>query len=220
MTTELSPREIFIQTYRAPDQAGGWLSADPRGVHVVHLPTHLIASCHESKSVHKNKAMALEALERELRRKGLPVAKDAPAMPKCSQPANPTISASTKRKGRTMSQKTIPVQVTFGADIAAYVTTTVYVPTGADIAQYLRENGMEIIENRGLVFDPADDTIDSFRVVEARADDKTVAEDIGLALRPHDRGLMASLLIQKHWGALTQALPADTVNEFAQLLEV
>lgn len=59
---EIDPKEIVIQTYRNSTN-GNWLNKPDTCVRITHIPSGNVAESCEERSIHKNKAIALEKLK-------------------------------------------------------------------------------------------------------------------------------------------------------------
>lgn len=60
---EIKAEDLSIITY-SPTPRPQWVSHIDRGVRVVHLPTGLMAECHEERSPHRNREIALAKLKK------------------------------------------------------------------------------------------------------------------------------------------------------------
>lgn len=58
---EINPVDLRINTYHVERQSG-WSTRSERGVEVIHIPTGITVRCHEDRSQHRNKAIAIENL--------------------------------------------------------------------------------------------------------------------------------------------------------------
>ena len=59
---EIDPKDIIIQTYRKSDN-GHWLNQHDNCIRITHIPSGFVAESSDERSVHKNKAIALEKLK-------------------------------------------------------------------------------------------------------------------------------------------------------------
>lgn len=59
---EIDPKDIIIQTYRKSDN-GHWLNQHDNCIRITHIPSGFVTESSEERSVHKNKAIALEKLK-------------------------------------------------------------------------------------------------------------------------------------------------------------
>lgn len=73
---EIQPSDLIITTYH-PVQVGSWSIRQPHGVRIVHRPTGLMAECHEGRSQHRNRAIAMERLAAAVQAKPVKVPSDA-----------------------------------------------------------------------------------------------------------------------------------------------
>ena len=65
---EIKPEDVRITMCNADHQTnlGGWSLETPAGIALFHTPTSIYIECKEHRSHHKNKAAALQELERLL----------------------------------------------------------------------------------------------------------------------------------------------------------
>ena len=63
---EIRPEEVRITVCKSDHQTnlGGWSLELPAGISLFHIPTSIYVQCTKHRSQHKNKAEALEELER------------------------------------------------------------------------------------------------------------------------------------------------------------
>ncbi|MCD5327896.1 hypothetical protein ACFFU8_09320 [Chromobacterium piscinae] len=109
------------------------------------------------------------------------------------------------------------VDILFGVDLSAYVSTEVQIPADVDLKTWLLEYGPSIVED--LVFDENWGTQDALRVVEVKHSGNTVLSDLPLAPSPYDRGLLAETFIKKHWDELvTLSIPQNILADFQTVL--
>ncbi len=65
----IEPSDLRIDTYR-PEPYSAWVVSPEIGVRVTHVPTGLSAACHKDRSVHRNRALAMEKLQKMLQAHG------------------------------------------------------------------------------------------------------------------------------------------------------
>lgn len=87
----LQPGDIIISTYHAPGTNRGFFLASQNGVHLYHKPTGLEVREHAERSVHKNKAVALQKLTELVARLG-------------STPARPPVATTSSKHPRTLKE--------------------------------------------------------------------------------------------------------------------
>lgn len=61
----IEPSDLRIDTYRT-EPYSAWVVRPDIGVRVTHVPTGLSAACHEDRSVHRNRVLAMEKLQKML----------------------------------------------------------------------------------------------------------------------------------------------------------
>lgn len=112
------------------------------------------------------------------------------------------------------------VKVTFGVDVPAYLTCEVEIPEGQTIQGYLREHGHELSDECEQVWEPDWENQGGLRAVAVRGDgDKTLVSDLALETCYHNRGMIATEVLNRHWDVIVQALPSDVVGQLCEVLK-
>jgi len=65
----INPADVRTDTYRASGAGGQHINKTDSAVRVVHLPTGIVAECHDGRSQHSNKAKALQVLQARIQEK-------------------------------------------------------------------------------------------------------------------------------------------------------
>lgn len=87
----LKPEEIIIREWHSQPRSG-WSMAPIVGVRIIHIPTGAIVQVDTERSVHKNKAIAMQLLAQKVEAimasKGLPILTQTPPVPILTTPVN------------------------------------------------------------------------------------------------------------------------------------